>query len=71
MVMIINQESIQNKILQSMENASTMRPPSNKNHDSPLSGKSKLNPKKVTMSLRNPDTSSIVEIPLDHDFDEI
>lgn len=73
MVKIINQEAIQNKLLQSMEGGSLMRPPSQsyKISDATSPKGPRVNPKKVTVSLRNADTSSIIEIPLDADIDEI
>ena len=56
-----------------MENGSLMRPPSQsyKISDPTSPNNPRINPKKVTVSLRNADTSSIIEIPLDADLDEI
>jgi hypothetical protein len=56
-----------------MDGNTLLRPPSQSykitDLNSPKSGK--LNPRKVTVSMRNPDTMSIIEIPLDGDLDEI
>jgi|LauGreDrversion4_2_1035121.scaffolds.fasta_scaffold124566_1 hypothetical protein len=56
-----------------MDHGSLMRPPSQsyKVSESSPGIKSKLNPHKITVSMRNPDTLSIIEIPLDGELDEI
>jgi len=56
-----------------MENGSLLRPPSQSYKITDLSSPKghRGNPKKVAVSMRNPDTLSIIEIPLDGDLDEI